>query len=286
MSDLATLPTARSSSRPPLAAGIVNVTDDSFFAGARSGTPERAVADGLRAGRGRLRPARRRRGRGPQRPAGGRPRTRPRGWCPRSSASPPSPGSRCSPTPSRPRSRARALDAGRGGDQRHRRRRRRDARAGRRARLRLRAHAHRGPAAGRPRRRRATTTRSRTCSSGSRARIERAAELGVDRGADRARPRARLRPRADDDLELLRRLGELRALGRPLFVALSRKDFLGAIARRLLGASGCRPSEREAGDAGGDRARGRRRAPRCCACTTSSALDALRTAAAIAGSSR
>jgi dihydropteroate synthase len=33
----------------------------------------------------------------------------------------------------------------------------------------------------------------------------------------------------DDDLELLRRLGELRDLGRPLFVALSRKDFLGAI---------------------------------------------------------
>src|SRR5688500_18450405 len=28
----------------------------------------------------------------------------------------------------------------------------------------------------------------------------------------------------DDDLELLRRLGELRQLGRPLFVALSRKD--------------------------------------------------------------
>ncbi len=34
----------------------------------------------------------------------------------------------------------------------------------------------------------------------------------------------------DDDLELLRRLGELRELGRPLFVALSRKDFLGALA--------------------------------------------------------
>lgn len=32
---------------PPLAAGIVNVTDDSFFEGARSGTPERAVDDGL-----------------------------------------------------------------------------------------------------------------------------------------------------------------------------------------------------------------------------------------------
>jgi dihydropteroate synthase len=31
-----------------------------------------------------------------------------------------------------------------------------------------------------------------------------------------------------DDLEILRRLGELRELGRPLFVSLSRKDFLGA----------------------------------------------------------
>ena len=32
-----------------------------------------------------------------------------------------------------------------------------------------------------------------------------------------------------DDLEILRRLGELRELGRPLFVSLSRKDFLGAV---------------------------------------------------------
>jgi dihydropteroate synthase len=32
---------------PPLAAGIVNVTDDSFFEGARSGTPEQAIEDGL-----------------------------------------------------------------------------------------------------------------------------------------------------------------------------------------------------------------------------------------------
>jgi len=32
---------------PSLGAGIVNVTDNSFFPGARSGTPERAVADGL-----------------------------------------------------------------------------------------------------------------------------------------------------------------------------------------------------------------------------------------------
>jgi dihydropteroate synthase len=32
-----------------------------------------------------------------------------------------------------------------------------------------------------------------------------------------------------DDLEILRRLGELKSLGRPLFVSLSRKDFLGAV---------------------------------------------------------
>jgi dihydropteroate synthase len=32
---------------PPLGAGIVNVTDDSFFSGARSGTPDQAVADGM-----------------------------------------------------------------------------------------------------------------------------------------------------------------------------------------------------------------------------------------------
>ena len=33
----------------------------------------------------------------------------------------------------------------------------------------------------------------------------------------------------DDNVELLRRLGELRSLGRPLFAAISRKDFLGAL---------------------------------------------------------
>ena len=32
----------------PVGVGIVNVTDDSMFEGARSGTPERAVEDGLR----------------------------------------------------------------------------------------------------------------------------------------------------------------------------------------------------------------------------------------------
>ena len=33
----------------------------------------------------------------------------------------------------------------------------------------------------------------------------------------------------EDNLELLRRLGELRSLGRPVFAAISRKDFLGAV---------------------------------------------------------
>ena len=32
-----------------------------------------------------------------------------------------------------------------------------------------------------------------------------------------------------DGLEILRRLGELREVGRPLYVSLSRKDFLGAV---------------------------------------------------------
>jgi dihydropteroate synthase len=54
-------------------------------------------------------------------------------------------------------------------------------------------------------------------------------------GAGRAEKQIALDPgldfdlSVDDDLEILRRLGELRELGRPLFVALSRKDFLGAV---------------------------------------------------------
>jgi len=33
----------------------------------------------------------------------------------------------------------------------------------------------------------------------------------------------------EQDLEILRRLGELRGLGLPLYVSLSRKDFIGAV---------------------------------------------------------
>ena len=64
----------------------------------------------------------------------------------------------------------------------------------------------------------------------------------------------------DDDLEILRRLGELRDLGHPLFVALSRKDFLGAV---LAGSWEDRAAatEREWATAGGGGA-GRRRGGR------------------------
>jgi dihydropteroate synthase len=47
-------------------------------------------------------------------------------------------------------------------------------------------------------------------------------QIAIDPGLD-----FDLRPR--DDLEVLRRLGELKQLGRPLYVSLSRKDFLGAV---------------------------------------------------------
>jgi len=101
-------------------------------------------------------------------------------------------------------------------------------------------------------------------------------QIGIDPGLD-------FDLSVSDDLEILRRLDELHALGRPLFVALSRKDFLGAV---LAGSwEGRAPAaEREwataaatalAVDAGAQMVRLHDR----------SALDALRTAAAIRGRS-
>lgn len=60
-------------------------------------------------------------------------------------------------------------------------------------------------------------------------RVERAIDRGVDEAQIALDPGFDFDLSVDDDLELLRRLGELRELGRPLFCALSRKDFLGAI---------------------------------------------------------
>src|SRR5215207_7809059 len=66
-----------------------------------------------------------------------------------------------------------------------------------------------------------------------RAWFERRIEAALARGVDEEQ--LALDPGLDfdlsvaDDLEVLRRLGELKALGRPLYVSLSRKDFLGAV---------------------------------------------------------
>jgi dihydropteroate synthase len=60
-------------------------------------------------------------------------------------------------------------------------------------------------------------------------RLEAATAAGVAEEAIALDPGPDFDKGVDDGIELLRRLGELRALGRPLFAAISRKDFLGAI---------------------------------------------------------
>ena len=60
-------------------------------------------------------------------------------------------------------------------------------------------------------------------------RIERAVELGLDEEAIVIDPGLDFDLDTDDALEVLRRLGELHSLGRPIYVSLSRKDFVGAV---------------------------------------------------------
>ncbi|MEO8091142.1 MAG: dihydropteroate synthase [bacterium] len=60
-------------------------------------------------------------------------------------------------------------------------------------------------------------------------RIEDAVAAGIDEERIVLDPGLDFDLSVGDDLEVMHRLGELRALGRPLFVALSRKDFLGAV---------------------------------------------------------
>ncbi len=60
-------------------------------------------------------------------------------------------------------------------------------------------------------------------------RLERAVELGCDPEQIALDPGLDFDLTTEHDIEIIRRLGELRPLGRPLFLALSRKDFLGAI---------------------------------------------------------
>jgi dihydropteroate synthase len=60
-------------------------------------------------------------------------------------------------------------------------------------------------------------------------RIELARELGVSEEQIAIDPGLDFDLSPAQDLEILRRLGELRALGLPLYVSLSRKDFIGAV---------------------------------------------------------
>ena len=60
-------------------------------------------------------------------------------------------------------------------------------------------------------------------------RIERAVALGVAEEAIAIDPGLDFDLTVADDVEILRRLDELHALGRPLYVSLSRKDFIGAL---------------------------------------------------------
>ena len=60
-------------------------------------------------------------------------------------------------------------------------------------------------------------------------RIDRARELGVGEEVIAIDPGLDFDLSVDHDIEILRRLEDLHALGRPLYVSLSRKDFIGAI---------------------------------------------------------
>lgn len=211
----------------PLAAGIVNVTDDSFFAGARSGTPERAVADGLAladAGFDLLDVGAVAAFSGPPVPAADE-------------------IARLVPAVERlaaksgvpvladtfsPRVATAAIDAGAAAIN--------DIGGGEPEMLEVIAERGCGYVlmhiAGPPRMDRPPPAYDDVVAhllEWFSARIARAGELGVAAERIALDPGLDFDLSVDDDLEVLRRLGELRELGRPLFVALSRKDFLGAL---------------------------------------------------------
>jgi dihydropteroate synthase len=264
---------------PPLVAGIVNVTDDSFFSGARSGTPERAVADGfalVEAGFDLLDV----------------------GAVPAGSGAPVAAaeeGERLVPAIERLAAEgdvpvladtfsaevaAQALAAGAAGIN--------DIGGGGEEMLELVAASGCGYVlmhiAGPPRSDRPAPSYDDPVDhlrSWFSERLEAAVGRGVDPERIALDPGLDFDLSVDDDLEVMRRLGELRALGHPLFVALSRKDFLGAVAAGSW--EGRLPAERRepatlaaaalAVAAGADVLRLHDRA----------ALDAVRTAAAITG---
>jgi dihydropteroate synthase len=213
---------------PPLAAGIVNVTDDSFFEGARSETPERAVADGLalvEAGFDLLDVGAVAARSGPQ-------------TDPRDEASRLVPAVErlaaesgvpvLADTFSAPVARA-AIEAGAAAIN--------DISGGAdRELLELVAESGCGYVLmhieGPPRVDREPPRYDDVVEhlkDWFAERLEVAAAAGIDSEQVALDPGLDFDLTVDDDLEILRRLGELRALGRPLFMAVSRKDFLGAV---------------------------------------------------------
>ena len=213
---------------PPLAAGIVNVTDDSFFSGARSGTPDQAVADGLElvgAGFDLLDVGAVAARSGPPVAAEDEAaRLVPAVGRLAAVAGVPVLADTFSPDVAR-----RVLDAGAGGIN--------DIGGGEPEMLEVVAergcgyvlmHIEGPPRVDRePPEYGDVVGHLRDWFAG---RIERAVELGVAPEQIALDPGLDFDLSTDDDLEILRGLGDLRELGRPLFVALSRKDFLGAIA--------------------------------------------------------
>ncbi len=212
---------------PPQAAGIVNVTDDSFFAGARSGTPDQAIADGLRlveagfelldvgAVAARSGP--------PVEPEAEAERLVPAIEGLAQATSVPVLADTFSPEVA-----ARAVAAGAaaindiGGGQPEMFERIADMDCGY-----VLMHIE-GP----PRVDRAAPSYADVVEHLKRwfaDAIDRAADAGIDPERIALDPGFDFDLTTDHGIEILRRLGELRELGRPLFVALSRKDFLGAI---------------------------------------------------------
>jgi dihydropteroate synthase len=211
----------------PIGAGIVNVTDDSMFEGARSGTPARAVEDGLRLARAGFEmldvgavAARS----GPPVPAeeeAARLVPAVEGLAERTDL--PISADTFSPEVAR-----RALEAGAVAVN--------DIAGGSEAMLELAAETGCGLVVmhieGPPREERELPRYNdpvEHLKGWFTARLEYAAKLGVDEEQIALDPGLDFDLSVADDLEILRRLPELKALGRPLYVSLSRKDFLGAV---------------------------------------------------------
>ena len=211
----------------PIGAGIVNVTDDSMFEGARSGTPERAIEDGLglaEAGFEMLDIGAVAARSGPPVPAEEEAeRVVPaiEGLAARTDL--PISADTFSPEVAR-----RALDAGAVAIN--------DIAGGSEAMLELAAETGCGLVAmqigGLPREDREPPRYDDPLDhlkGWFTARLEHATELGVGEEQVALDPGLDFDLSVADDLEILRRLGELKELGRALYVSLSRKDFLGAV---------------------------------------------------------